>query len=72
MGLAALSMLALSFAALPATASAAEDWTYIDSYYWRSSCDEVGQAGLGKAWSDYYCDGSGWAWDDYDLYVQLN
>lgn len=73
-GLFTLSLTAVAM--MPGTANAAttldDDFEYAGSFYWRDSCDEAGKAGIPKAWSDYYCDGSGWPWDDYDLYVKYN
>jgi hypothetical protein len=75
--LAIVSVFAFAFTltagAVPAQAAPnSDDYEYVGSFYWHESCEEAGKGGIPKAWSDYYCEGSGWPWDDYDLYVKYN
>lgn len=46
-------------------------YVYIDHYFWHSSCEQAGKAGLNKAWRAYVCvNGSGSPLDDYELWVK--
>lgn len=43
-------------------------YEYAGEFFWGSSCDEAGQAGMNRGWSDYVCIGS---WNDnYDLWIK--
>lgn len=44
-------------------------WHFIDSYFWGSTCNDIGTRGMDNGdWSAYECRNGG-TWSDYDLYV---
>lgn len=47
----------------------AASWHFIDSYFWGSTCNDIGTRGMDNGdWSAYECRNGG-PFSDYDLYV---
>ncbi|OLT31078.1 hypothetical protein BJF79_37545 [Actinomadura sp. CNU-125] len=64
----ALAGSALSVGAFTTPAHAASWHNTGQTFYWHSSCDAAGKAGMQSGWQAYDCKGSSAPWASYELW----